>query len=108
MLRESPGWFRFAAIDQDVTRLFMDGQSRGALGMAKLLTGHAYERQAIFRYCPPVPRNFFKLDDTTKIRELKGMGAAAARSDRPQIEPVFLTAPAQKFEPIYTIKEVTP
>ena len=36
----------------DLARLFMDGQSHGALGMAKLLTGHEYEREALFRVCP--------------------------------------------------------
>ena len=89
----------------DLARLFMDGQSRGALGMAKLLTGHEYEREAIFRCCPDVPKNLFKLDDTSKISELRGMGAAAARKERTRLEPVFFRAPAERFEPIYRIKE---
>jgi hypothetical protein len=29
--------------------LLMDGQSHGAMGIAKLLTGHEHERQAIYR-----------------------------------------------------------
>lgn len=102
MLGESPGW---GGLAPDVVRLFMDGQSRGALGMAKLLTGHEYERQAIFRCCPDVPKSFFKLDDTRKIQELKGMGAASARKERSRIEPVFLSGPAEKFEPIHKLRE---
>ena len=93
-------------IVSDLARLFMDGQSRGALGMAKLLTGHEYEREAIFRCCPDVPKNLFKLDDTSKISELRGMGAAAVCKERPRLEPVFFQGPAEPFEPIYKLKEI--
>jgi uncharacterized protein len=102
---EAPGW---GGLAKDVTRLFMDGQSHGALGMAKLLTGHEYEREAIFRCCPDVPTNFFKLDDTRKIIQLKGMGASSARKERARIEPVFLTGPAESFNAVYTPKGIEP
>jgi patatin-like phospholipase/acyl hydrolase len=92
----------------DVTRLFMDGQSHGALGMAKLITGHQYEREAIFRCCPDVPKGFFKLDDTRKITQLKGMGASSARKERSRLEPVFFSEPAEPFEPIYKLKGTEP
>jgi hypothetical protein len=105
MLNEAPGWGRLA---RDVTRLFMDGQSRGALGMAKLLTGHIYEREAIFRICPDVPKGFFKLDDTRKIGRLRGLGVSAARSQRPIIEPIFLSSRAEPFVPTYNLTEITP
>jgi hypothetical protein len=100
----SPGWGTLA---RDLARLFMDGQSRGALGMAKLLTGHEYERDAIFRCCPDVAKDFFRLDDTAKLAELRGMGAAAARKERPRLEPVFLQHPAERFEAVYKLKETT-
>ncbi|MDE2113169.1 MAG: patatin-like phospholipase family protein [Alphaproteobacteria bacterium] len=77
VLSEAPGW---GHLGRDVTRLFMDGQSRGALGMAKLLTGHIYEREAIFRVCPDVPKGLFKLDDTRKISRLRGLGVSIART----------------------------
>lgn len=105
MIGEAPGW---GGLAKDVTRLFMDGQSHGALGMAKLLTGHEYEREAIFRCCPDVPKNFFTLDDTRKITQLKGMGAASARKERSRIEPVFLTDPAESFKPVYMLKGTAP
>jgi Patatin-like phospholipase len=101
-LGESPGKLSMVG---DLARLFMDGQSRGALGMAKLLTGHEYEREAIFRCCPDVPKDLFKMDDTSKISELRGMGAAAARKERPRLEPVFFQVPAGHFEPIYKLQE---
>lgn len=102
LLSDAPG---LGGLGLDVTRLFMDGQSRGALGMAKLLTGHVYERTSIFRYCPDVPKGFFRLDDTRRIDRLKGMGASSARNQRPHVEPVFLTSPAADFEPIHKLKE---
>lgn len=101
MIGEAPGW---GSLAKDVARLFMDGQSHGALGMAKLLTGHEYEREAIFRICPDVPKNFFSLDDTRKVTQLKGMGASSARKERPRIEPVFLAGPAELFKPVHTLK----
>jgi len=103
MIGEAPGWGRLA---RDVTRLFMDGQSHGALGMAKLLTGHVYEREAIFRCCADAPKDFFTLDDTRKISRLKGMGASAARHERARLEPIFLNTPAETFTPIYSLKEI--
>lgn len=103
MIGDAPGW---AVLGSDVIKLFMDGQSRSAMGMAKLLTGHEYERDALFRVCPDVPKGFFKLDDTRRITQLKGMGAAAARKERPRVEPVFLTQPAEPFVPHYPLSEV--
>ena len=90
----------------DLARLFMDGQSRGAMGMAKLLTGHEHERDAIFRCCPDVPKAIYALDDTSKIGELRGMGAVAARKLRPRLEPVFFQFPADRFVPFHQLKEV--
>lgn len=102
-LGESPGKL---AMVGDLARLFMDGQSRGALGIAKLLTGHEHEREAIFRCCPDVPKDLFKMDDTSKISELRGMGAAAARKERPRLEPVFFREPTERFEPVHKLKEI--
>ena len=102
MLGEAPGW---GGLARDISRLFMDGQSRSALGIAKLLTGHEHERHAIFRCCPDVPKDFFKLDDTRKIAQLKGMGAAAARKERPRLEPVFFSNKAEVFQPIYHLRD---
>lgn len=105
MLKEAPG---LGGLARDVARLFMDGQSHGALGMAKLLTGHQYEREAIYRCCPDVPKDFFKLDDTSKITQLKGMGASSARRERPRLESVFLSGPAEPFNPVYPLKGIAP
>lgn len=100
-LGEAPG---IGALAGDVVRLFTDGQSRGALGMAKLLTGHEYEREAIFRVCPDAPKGHFKLDDTSRIEQLRGMGTSAARRERVRLEKVFFQSPAPEFVPTYPVK----
>lgn len=103
MLPESPG---IGGLGTNILSLFMDGQSRGALGMAKLITGHPHEREAIFRYSPTVPAGFFTLDDTTKINRLKGLGISSARHAKPLLKPVFFHSLAEPFVPAHSLKGV--
>ena len=82
-------------------KLFMDGQSHGAMGMAKLLTGHEHDRTTIHRINHTVPYNAYKMDDTRIIQDLKGLGHAMGRDRLPVLDPVFFNCPAEVFEPIY-------
>ena len=84
-------------------KLFMDGQKQGAMGMAKLLTGHGHEREAICRVDHTVKSGRFSLDDTRKINKLKGIGCSRAREYLPKIKEMFLASPAQKFVPCHHI-----
>lgn len=102
ILPESPG---VASLGLKVLNLYADGQSHGALGMAKLLTGHSYDGDRIYRYSPSVPSGFFALDDTSKISRLKGLGMSAARKAKPHLAPVFFTEPADAFVPVHQLKE---
>lgn len=86
-----------------ILNLFMDGQSHGALGMAKLLTGHQHEREAIYRIDPEVPRGDFKMDDPRVIQDMKGMGFALARKQLAVLAPVFFGSPAEAFTPVYRL-----
>ncbi|MEH6740815.1 MAG: patatin-like phospholipase family protein, partial [Sulfitobacter sp.] len=101
MLPDSPGKVGLA---KNVLSLFMDGQSRGALGIARQLTGDPYDRTAIHRYSPSVPEGFFSLDDTSKIQKLKGLGASSARHAIPTLAPIFFQEPAEPFVPVHQIK----
>jgi hypothetical protein len=101
MLPDSPGKVGLA---KNVLSLFMDGQSRGALGIARQLTGDPYDRTAIYRYSPSVPEGFFSLDDTSKIQKLKGLGASSARHAIPTLAPIFFQEPAEPFVPVHQIK----
>jgi patatin-like phospholipase/acyl hydrolase len=88
-----------------IIKLFMDGQSHGAMGMAKLLTGHEHERQAIYRVNHTVPYKAYQMDDTRVIQDLKGLGHSLARDRQPILDPVFFDNPAETFTPIYMLDE---
>ena len=102
MLPENPG---IASLGLKVLNLYADGRSHGALGMAKLLTGHSYDGDRIYRYSPSVPSGFFTMDDTTKIGRLKGIGMSEARKAKPHLTPIFFIEPADAFVPVHQLKE---
>ncbi len=87
--------------------LFMDGQSHGAMGIAKLLTGHDHERQAIYRVNCKVPSNKYRMDGVEAIQELKGLGFSFAREQFPILRSVFFDLPVEPFEPVYKLTENT-
>ena len=85
--------------------LFMNGQSHGAMGIAKLLTGHEHERSAIFRVDHKVPAGRYSMDGVSQIKDLKGLGFTYARDRFPPLESVFFDSPAQPFEPLYKLTQ---
>ena len=86
-------------------KLFMDGQSQGAMGMAKLLTGHSPERNTVYRVNHAVPYNAYQMDDCRKIQELKGLGRSKGREWLEGLEAVFFDHPVEEFTPIYQLNE---
>lgn len=88
-----------------VLSLFLDGQSSSAMGIAKLITGDPHERKAIYRYEARAPQGLFRLDDTTKISQLKGLGHSMARRAHPELAPIFFEHTAAPFEPFHTMEE---
>lgn len=99
-----PRWAGIGTLGTKLVKLFMDGQSHGAMGIAKLLTGHEHERTAIHRINHVVPDNTYKMDDTRVIQDLKGLGHSFARDRQPVLDPVFFDRPAETFEPFYTLE----
>lgn len=87
---------------------FMAGQSYGSLGIAHILTGDPHSRKAVYRVSQPVPKGFFTLDDTRKIRELKDRAFAEARIQKPQLTPVFFHEPAEDFHPHFQLQDSQP
>ena len=83
--------------------LFMSGQSHGAMGMAKLLTGHEYDREAIFRVNHTIPTGKYSMDSVDALKDLKGLGSTYAREEMPRLQPVFFDTPATPFQPIYKL-----
>ena len=99
-LPEAPG---LGGMGLKLVKLFMDGQSHGSMGIAKLLTGHGHRREALHRICPNVPAGVYSLDDTRKIERLRGIGASCAREARPKLEQIFFARPAEPFLPVYSL-----
>lgn len=95
----------FGNLGLKAIRLLMDGQSHGAMGIAKLLTGHEHERAAIHRIDHSVPYKVYEMDNTRVIGDLKGLGYAKAREKRPALEKIFFDSLAEKFEPFYRLHE---
>jgi patatin-like phospholipase/acyl hydrolase len=85
--------------------LFMNGQSHGAMGIAKLLTGHEHERDAIFRINHKVTSGKYPMDGVSSIKNLKGLGFSYARERFPTLEPIFFDVTATPFEPIYKLEQ---
>ncbi len=85
----------------------MDGQSHGAMGIAKLATGHEHERTAIHRINHIVPYNTYKMDDWRLIQDLKGLGYSLARDRHPCARSGVLKEPAEAFEPVYVLDTAT-
>jgi len=85
--------------------LLMDGQSKGGLGIAKLITDHPHSGKALFRYAPMVPAGLFKLDDTSKIQQLSGLGASMARKAAPELTKTFFERPAEPFIPVHSLEK---
>lgn len=79
--------------------IFLLGQSRSAIGTAKLLTGHTENDKRLYRYQHSARDGEFLLDSTNRISALKGIGSSLAREAIPQINSVFLSEPRQHFTP---------
>lgn len=99
-------WAGIGTLGLKAVKLFMDGQSHGAMGMAKLLTGHEHDCTAIHRIDRTVPYNAYKMDDTRSIQDLKGLGHTMGRDRWPVLEPVFFDHPADVFTPLLQPDEV--
>ena len=99
-----PGRAGIGTLGSKLIMLFMDGQSHGAMGVAKLLTGHEHERNAIHRIDHAVPPGSFKMDDARVIQDLKGLGHSLARDRYPVLDPVFFHSPAGAFSPVYPLE----
>lgn len=82
------------------TGLFMQGQSRAAVGTAMLLSGHSEASPRFFRYQPIVPVGKFALDRVNMIDRLRGLGAACAREALPMLRQNFMAEKAIPFTPI--------
>ena len=79
--------------------LFLLGQSRCAMGTAKLLMGAEDAEHRLFRLQHTARPGEFELDAVDQIPVLKGIGAAMAREALPKVSSNFLMAVREPFVP---------
>lgn len=84
-----------------IADIFMLGQSRGALGTAKLLLRQSGPDKRLFRYQHASGPGDFQLDGTTKIETLKGLGVGLARHALPEVSRAFFSEARDRFVPFH-------
>lgn len=94
----SSGLGRFARCAVEIMML---GQSRAAIGTAKLLTRHSDVHRRLYRYNTVVPTGTFALDSADQIAALRGVGAGLVREAAPEIMPVFFRNERDAFVPYH-------
>jgi patatin-like phospholipase/acyl hydrolase len=91
-------------IAASVKDLLMQGQSVGALGTAKLLSGHSDVSPRMWRYSQEVDASTYALDGVASIEALARAGATIAREALPTVREVFLASAAERFEPYHRLQ----
>ncbi len=84
-----------------IVKLLLDGQSHVSTATAKLLLGGPTAEGRIIRQEAVLEKDYFKLDDVTKVASLKGLSRQEARHTLPKIEKTFFTSPIEPFIPEY-------
>jgi len=85
-----------------LARLFFASQSHGALGAAKILTGHGHNHKAIWRVDQSAPRGRYTMDDTARLAGLKNRAFTEAREQLPELRRHFFDRLAEPFCPFYS------
>ena len=81
--------------------IFLVGQSRGAVGTAKLLLGQENLDSRFFRFQHNAADGEFGLDVVDQIPTLRGIGAGMAREALPHLVKEILSTPREAFFPYY-------
>jgi predicted acylesterase/phospholipase RssA len=85
--------------------LFVDGQARGAMDMASMLTGHEDFQNRLYRIDHRVAPLDEPVDHARVLRDLGRAGAAKARDRLSHLSYVFFAQPAENFAPIQAADE---
>jgi hypothetical protein len=93
-----------AGLNAWIVELLMKGQASFSMAAAKLLLGHPHSNPHLVRVDPQVANGFARLDDASKIENLIGIGAAAARQHLPEIERCFMVGTRDPFIPEHELR----
>lgn len=86
-----------------IAKLLIDGQSHVSTATAKLLLGGPESEGRIIRQEVMLKKDYFKLDDTTKVNALEGLSRQEARHTLPKIQNTFFSTSVQPFKPEYEV-----
>ncbi len=103
IFRSDPGIVGMGLFGRNVVNLLFQGQSRSALGTAKILTGHPHKGGKLWRYSPKVPTNTFSMDGVAQIERLASLGEAEARDALPILRKTFLAVTRAPFTPHHVL-----
>jgi hypothetical protein len=103
-VKAQPRWKGKLPMATSVARLFMAGQSHGALGTAKIITGDGHDHKAIWRVDQVAPEGRYTLDNAARIAEMKDRAIAEAREQLPVLRREFFQEPAPPFMPFHSLK----
>ena len=82
---------------------FSEGQAKGSLGIAHVLTGDVggAAHKAIYRVSQPVPKDAYDLDNTRRITDLKDRAMVEAREQMPDMRRIFMSTTCSAFMPYH-------
>lgn len=83
-----------------IVNVFQSAQSSHSIGIAQVLL----DRDRVVRINPKVSPGRFKLDSTSNLQSLKGLGFSEARKNLPKIKQAFLGETVEAFEPHYDVE----
>ena len=81
--------------------MLMWGQSKCAIGTAKILLRDSATCKRLFRYDTRVPMGTFGMDTVEQMDRLRGIGFGSARSALPEVKKVFLERVREPFVPLH-------
>ena len=90
-------------VGKHLLAFFSEGQAKGSLGIAHVLTGDVggAGHKAIHRVSQPVPKDAYDLDNTRRITDLKDRAMVEAREQMPDMRRVFLSTTCGTFVPCH-------
>jgi len=91
--------------DRKIVKLLLDGQAHTSLATAKLLLGGPEAEGRIIREEVLLEKEYYKMDDTSKVNILEGLANEKVRHTLPKIQKTFFSEKVDTFKPIYNLNE---
>jgi len=90
--------------DRKIVKLLLDGQAHTSMATAKLLLGGPESVGRIIREEVLLEKDYYQMDDTSKVNILEGLANEQVRHRLPKIEKTFFSSKVEPFIPIHKEK----